>query len=43
MLKILGQLKGTASSLRNIGKIPGKMAYGKEEETQFSSIILESV
>lgn len=43
MLEILGQLKRTTSSLRNIFKIPGKMAYGKEGETQFSRIILESV
>lgn len=43
MLEILEQLKRTASSLRNIFKIPGKMAYGKEVETQFSRIILESV
>lgn len=43
MLEILGQLKGIASSLRNMFKIPVKTAYGKEGETQFSSIILESV
>lgn len=43
MLEILGQLKGTTSSLRNIFKIPVKLAYGKEGETQCSSIISESV
>lgn len=41
-LKMLGQLKGIASSLRNIFKIPVKMPYEKGE-TQVSGIIFGSV